>query len=183
MSNLLVAAQSEAVAHLNRGLEVLSSLPGGVGRQKCELGLQLALGQASVAAKGFAALETAHAYARARDLCRELGDVPEFVPALYGHFIVHFQRSELRIAHEAASELLYSAEVRGDVAARVTGHRIVGSALYHLGRLVESRTHLEAGLALYEPGRDRNSALVYALDFARSLLVLARPRAFCAWLS
>ena len=121
---------SEAVAHLNRGLEVLSSLPGGAGRQKCELGLQLALGQASVAAKGFAALETAHAYARARDLCRELGDVPEFVPALYGHFIVHFQRGELRIAHEAASELLYWAEVRGDVAARVTGHRIVGSALY-----------------------------------------------------
>ena len=56
------------------------------------------------------------------------------------------------------------AEDRDDAAARVTGHRIVGSALYHLGRLVESRTHLEEGLALYDPERDRGSALVYALD-------------------
>ena len=44
------------------------------------------------------------------------------------------------------------AEERGDAAARVTGHRIVGSALYHLGRLAESRAHLEKGLALYDPG-------------------------------
>jgi predicted ATPase len=68
------------------------------------------------------------------------------------------------VAHDAAWELLRSAEHRGDAAARVTGHRIVGSALYHLGRLAESRTHLEKGLALYEPGRDRGSAFVYALD-------------------
>jgi predicted ATPase len=36
--------------------------------------------------------------------------------------------------------------------------------LYHLGRFAESRTHLEEGLALYNPARDRGSALVYALD-------------------
>ena len=158
------SATAEAVAHLTRGLEVLAGLPGGAERQRRELGLQLALGQASIAAKGFAAPETGRAYARARELCRELGDVPELFPALYGRFIVHFQRGELAAAHEAARELLRSAEERGDAAARVTGHRIVGSALYHLGRLAESRAHLEKGLALYDPERDRGSALVYALD-------------------
>ena len=158
------SATAEAVAHLTRGLEVLAGLPDGPERQRRELGLQLALGQASIAAKGFAAPETGRAYARARELCRELGDVPELFPALYGRFIVHFQRGELAVAHEAARELLRSAEDRGDAAARVTGHRIVGSALYHLGRLAESRAHLEKGLALYDPGRDRGSAFVYALD-------------------
>ncbi len=155
---------AEAVAHLSRGLDALADLPGGAERQRRELALQLALGQASIAAKGFAAPETGRAYARARELCRELGDVPELFPALYGRFIVHFQRGELTVAHDAATELLQLAEDRGDEAARVTGHRIVGSALYHLGRLAESRAHLEKGLALYEPGRDRGSALVYALD-------------------
>ena len=158
------SAMAEAVAHLTTGLEVLAGLPGGPERQRRELGLQLALGQASIAAKGFAAPETGRAYARARELCRELGDVPELFPALYGRFIVHFQRGELAVAHEAARELLQLAEERGDAAARVTGHRIVGSALYHLGRLAESRAHLEKGLALYEPERDRGSAFVYALD-------------------
>ncbi|HYZ33461.1 MAG TPA: AAA family ATPase [Crenalkalicoccus sp.] len=158
------SATSEAVAHLTRGLEMLAELPGGPAHWRRELGLQLALGQASLAAKGFAAPETGRAYARAGELCRGAGDVPEFFPALYGRFIVHFQRGELAVAHEAARELLRSAESRGDAAARVTGLRIVGSALCHLGRFAESRAHLEAALALYEPGRDRSSALVYALD-------------------
>jgi hypothetical protein len=60
--------------------------------------------------------------------------------------VVHFQQGELAAAHEVARELSRLAEERGDAAARVTGHRIVGSALYHLGRLAESRTRLEAGL-------------------------------------
>lgn len=158
------SAAAEAVEHLLRGLEVLAGVPGGAERQRRELGLQLALGQASIAAKGFAAAETGRAYSRARELCRELGDVPELFPALYGRFIVHFQRAELAVAHEAALELLRLAEDRDDAAARVTGHRIVGSALYHLGKLAESRHHLEKGSTLYEPGRDRSSAFVYALD-------------------
>ena len=57
-----------------------------------------------------------------------------------------------------------SAEERGDDAARVTGHRMVGSALFQLGRLVESRGHFEAALALYDPVRDRTSAFVYAIN-------------------
>ena len=68
------------------------------------------------------------------------------------------------MAHEVARELLRLAEERGDAAAQVTGHRMVGSALCQLGRLAESRAHLEAGLALYDPVRDRSSALVYAID-------------------
>ena len=158
------SAMAEAVAQLTTGLEVLAGLPDGPERQRRELGLQLALGQASIAAKGFAAPETGRAYARARELCRELGDVPELFPALYGRSVVHFQRGELAAAHEVARELLRSAEERGDAAARVTGHRIVGSALCQLGRLAESRDHLEAALALYDPVRDRTSAFVYAID-------------------
>jgi predicted ATPase len=79
-------------------------------------------------------------------------------------FIVHFQRGELAVAHEAARELLRAAEDRGETAARVAGHRIVGSALCHLGRLAESRAQLEAALGLYDAERDRGSAFVYALD-------------------
>jgi predicted ATPase len=124
---------AEAVTHLGRGLEVLERLPGAPERLRRELGLQLALGQASIAAKGFAAPETGRAYARARELCRDLGDVSEVFPILYGQSVFHVQRGELATSLEVARELLRLAEERGDTAAQVTGFRMVAGALHQLG--------------------------------------------------
>jgi predicted ATPase len=93
-----------------------------------------------------------------------LGDVPELFPALYGRFMAHFARGELGTAYEVAWELRRLGEERRDAAAWAAGHRIVGSTLHYLGRLADSRAHLEAGLALYDPDRDRGSAFVYAVD-------------------
>jgi predicted ATPase len=155
---------AEAVAHLTRGLRALQDLPPGPDRDHRELGLQLTLGQALIAAKGFAAAETGQAYGCARELCRRLGDVPELFPVLYGQSVFHFQRGELGAAQEVARDLLRQAIERGDAAAQVTGHRMVGSALCQLGRFTESRDSFEAALALYDPERDRTSALIYAID-------------------
>jgi class 3 adenylate cyclase/predicted ATPase len=158
------SATAEAVTQLTKGLEVLERLPEGRERQRRELGLQLALGQASIAAKGFAAVETGAAYTRARQLCRELGEMPELFPVLYGQSVFHFQRGELAAAYEVAHELLRLGEADGDVTAQVTGHRMIGSALCQYGRFAESRDAFEAALALYDPVRDRTSAFVYAID-------------------
>jgi predicted ATPase len=78
---LVRLAMTEAVAQLTRGLEALARLPDEPERQPHELGLQLALGQTSIAARGFAAPEPGRAYTWARDPCREQGDVPELFPA------------------------------------------------------------------------------------------------------
>ena len=53
---------------------------------------------------------------------------------------------------------------QGNVAAQLIGHRMVGSALCQYGRFAESRDAFEAALALYDPVRDRDSGLVYAID-------------------
>ena len=47
----------EAVAQLAQGLELLADLPGGDERDELELDVQVALGAAIIATKGFAALE------------------------------------------------------------------------------------------------------------------------------
>jgi hypothetical protein len=65
--------------------------------------------------------------------------------------------------HEAAREVLRLSKEQGDATAEVVGHRIVGTSLFQLGRLAESRAHLEAGVALYDPVRDRDSRFVYAI--------------------
>jgi predicted ATPase len=50
-------SMAEAAAHLAKGLAVIDRLPDGPDRNYRELALQVALGQASIAAKGFAAPE------------------------------------------------------------------------------------------------------------------------------
>jgi predicted ATPase len=173
------SATAEAVAHLHKGLELLEGLPDDPERRRRELGLQLVLGPALIAAKGFAAPETGRAYARACELCRELGDSRKLIPALYGQSVVHWQRAELAAAHEVARELLPLAEEQGDAAAEVVGHRILGAYLFQLGRLAEGRAHSESGLALYDPVRDRSSRFVYAVD-SRVVCLLWLSQAFLA---
>ena len=158
------SATAEAVVQLTKGLAILEAVPHGPERQRHELAFQLALGQASIATKGFAAEETGRAYARARELCEELGKAPELYPVLYGRSVFHFQRGELGAAHDVARELLRRGEVGNDIPAQITGHRMIGSALSQLGRLAESREHFLAALTLYDPIRDRSSAIVYAID-------------------
>src|SRR3954471_3449146 len=177
------SATAEAVAQLSRGLELLAGLPDSPERRRREVGLQLGLGPALIAAKGFAAPETGRAYARACELCRELGDTQRLFPALYGQAAVHWQRAEVAAMHEVARELLRSAEEQGDATAEVVGHRLLGNSLFQLGRLAESRAHSEAGIALYDATRDLNSRFAYALDsrviclhwLSHALLTLGYP--------
>jgi predicted ATPase len=176
------SAMHEAVAHLGRALDLLKTLPDDAERRRCELALQLSLGPALVAAKGFAVPETVKVYARACELARQAEDGTAIFAALYGQWVVQFNQ-QLAAAHEVAGELLCLARDREDVAAEVTGHRAVGSTFFKLGRLTEGRGHLESGLALYDPVRDRNSGYVYAYDsssvcaswLSHALLVMGYP--------
>src|SRR5262249_58039364 len=76
------SAHAEAIAHLTQGLEVLQTLPDTVERSYQELLLQTTLGPSLMAARGFAAPEVGLAYARARELCRQMGDTPQLFPVL-----------------------------------------------------------------------------------------------------
>ena len=75
----------EAIEHLTTALDALGELPGTRERSERELALQITLGNALIAGRGYAAPETSETYARARELCAELGEsAPDFLPVLYG---------------------------------------------------------------------------------------------------
>src|SRR4029453_6995500 len=98
------SAHAEAMAYLGTGLELLKSLPDTPERAQQELGLQVALGPALMAAKGFAAPEVLHAYARARELCQQVGESPEIFPVLWGLWRFYFVRAEHQTACELAEQ-------------------------------------------------------------------------------
>src|SRR5262249_38337349 len=75
----LRSANLEAIAHLQRGIELTSRLPADEGRERSELDFQLVLGPCLIATHGPAASTAVATFARARELCERLGEPPEYL--------------------------------------------------------------------------------------------------------
>src|SRR5262249_19507618 len=100
------SAYKEAVAHLIKGLELLQTFPDPSERAQQELALQVALGAAFFAVEGYTTPEVEKTYRRARELCQQLGEIPQLVPVLWSLVVSHNIRGEFRIARELAEQLV-----------------------------------------------------------------------------
>jgi predicted ATPase len=69
-------AHFEAIGNFERGLAVLSELPGGSVRDQREIELQLARGLSVLTTEGFASPKALEIYGRARELAERRGDPP-----------------------------------------------------------------------------------------------------------
>jgi predicted ATPase len=158
------SAHVEAVAHLTEGLELLKTLPATRERVQQELTFQRALGVSLITSKGFNVPEVERTYARARDLCAQLGDSQEIVPVLFGLWGFYHTRHNYLTARELAEELLTVAERHHDPALILQGHRALGDTLQLLGEFDLARAHLEEGIALYDVQQHRSHTYLYGQD-------------------
>ena len=149
------SANVEAISHLTKGLEVLKTLPDTPERTQQELMLQTTLGTPLMITKGYAAAEAERAYARARELCRQMGETPQLFLVLLGLWAFYFLRGMLHTARELAEQLLRLAQSAEDPELFVWAHHVLGATLFHLGELVSARAHLEQSIALYDPQKHR----------------------------
>ncbi|RRH90952.1 hypothetical protein EH240_32530 [Mesorhizobium tamadayense] len=145
------SAMAEAAAQFQKALDQLALLPDNNERQRQELEFYSALGAVLTTTKGSAAPETGHAYARARELWDRLGSPSEFLRVPFGQSRYHAFRGELDLAHRFDEDLLRLSRERNDPAGLVLGHLSAGRTLLYRGKFAASRSHLEAGLALYDP--------------------------------
>jgi predicted ATPase len=143
------SAHAEAICHLTTALELLTTLPNTQEHAQQELVLQTALGPALIVTKGHAAPEVEHTYARARDLCQQVGETPQLIPVLRGLSIFYMNRAQLQTACTLAEQRLSLAQRQQDQAHLLGAHDSLGGNLFHLGTFAPARTHLEQGLALY----------------------------------
>ena len=156
------SAMVEARTQLTRALSLLGTLPEKPERSRLELDLQVALGGTLIATRGWAAPETGSAFTRALELGERLRIRLQLLPALYGQYVFHLVRAELRGSHEVAQRALGAAQRTHDTAALVIGHRSVGISLIHLGKLDAAREHLEQAIGHYDPVTHRDLAFKYA---------------------
>jgi TOMM system kinase/cyclase fusion protein len=158
------SANVEAISHLTQGLELLKSLPDTPERVQQELVLQLSLGPALIATRGYAAPEVEATFIRARELCQQLGEVPQLFPALRGLSLFYFVRAEMQTAQELGERILSIAQDSQDPSLLIEAHVLRGMISWHLGELVPGLEHLERGFALYDPQQHRSLALLYGQD-------------------
>jgi predicted ATPase len=158
------SANVEAISHLTRGLELLKTLPDTPQRAQQELTLQVALGAPLMATKGYAAPVVEQAYARARELCQQVGETPQFFRVLHGLWAFYNVRAEVKTSYALAKQLLSVAESQQDTACLVEAHWALGSSSFLLGELTASRAHFEQMLALYNPQEHRSLTFVYGQD-------------------
>ena len=132
-------------------------------RQRLTL-LQVAYGNALIAARGFGAPETTEAFARARESASGDKNAPGRLAADYGLWVGSYVRGDLPSMRAHAAALLSDIEARPDSPEAGVAHRAAGMNCWHAGEYREARDHLERALALFQPGRDDDLAYRFGLD-------------------
>jgi predicted ATPase len=148
-------------------------LPESPTRFQYELDLLTTLGPVFVAARGQAATEVEHVYARARALCQQVGETIELFPILFGLLQFYANRAEYRTARELAEHLLALSHNAPDPLQRLVAHRAMGTIVYYLGEFRLACTQVEQAFALYAREQHHATVGLYGQDLGVSCCTYA----------
>lgn len=137
----------EAIAHLQKGLDLLRPCADTSQRRRQELALVLLLGLSLIATKGYADPEVGRVYTQALALCGQ-EDTPQRYWALWGLQIFSLMRAELQQARELGEQLFQLAERLHDAELLGVAHYVLATTLTSLGELQPARAHLEQAIDL-----------------------------------
>ena len=139
---------SEAMVDLSTALQLLKSLPEDEERQRREVGLQLTFAEAAAAARGPADDEVGAAFARARDLCTQLGDTRRNFRVLLGLRFFYQFKSQWQNELETSQQLVALAEREPSPPRLLWANTALGESLEYQGRHRDARAQLEKAIAL-----------------------------------
>ena len=165
------SALVEAVAQFTRALDQIATVPATPGLRREQIRLQIALANALMHTKGYAAPESRAAVEQAHLLIEQveaLGEPPEdrllLFSVLYGFFVGSFVGFDADLSLKFATQFLTLAEKQGATAPLMMGHRLTGCALVHGGDIAKGRAHLDRAIELYDPAEHRELATRFGQD-------------------
>jgi predicted ATPase/DNA-binding winged helix-turn-helix (wHTH) protein len=174
-------AYREAADHATRGLDSLAVLADSREHTRQELALQVTLGSALTATQGYAAPEVAGTYARARELCAQVGDTPQLLPVLLGVGRFYVVRGEFQTAHDVGTQLLTFAEAARDPVMLLAAHNALGVVSLYAGDFEAALRHLERGIALSRAS-DQSSAWSHPFRLVPPGVTCAIHAAWTRWM-
>ena len=151
-------ALTEAVAHLNRGLELVATLPWSSERDASELGLRTRLGTAWMMLKGWAAPEVTTSLQPALALAKSLGRHDELTPILLRLTLNVLSQGRVAEALPWTEEMLDLAKATGDADLLITAHARACTDYCFAGEFIKSAEHADKVLDLYDPERHPHHA-------------------------
>jgi class 3 adenylate cyclase/predicted ATPase len=126
--------------------------------------LQVAYGNALIAARGHGARETIEAFARARKSASRDEGAPERLAADYGLWVGSYVRGDLPSMRTHAAAFLAGVEAMPNSPEAGVAHRVLGTTHCFAGEYAEARDHLERALTLFQSGRDDDLAFRFGQD-------------------
>jgi len=176
---LQLSAYEEGIAHLTRGLALLTTLPDSPERAEQELAIQMALGVANMGAKGLQSGGTKQAYNRARELCQQMGKTSQLCQVLAELAAADYVRAEHLSARELAQEALSLAEQDEEPVLVAVGHCYLGGISLALGEYATARAHFQEMISFYDPEQHHRPFVV--LRGADLGLTALAQDACCLW--
>jgi class 3 adenylate cyclase/predicted ATPase len=166
----LRSANAEAIVHLQRGLELLQSRGDDPAQKQMALEFEVLLGQAMIAARGYAAPETMKVLLRAKKLITDSTETSLKFAILYGIWACYYVGGQADMQQVAAAEFLAEAERCGDTGTLCLAHRAMGTTYVTMGEFAAARRHLEQARALHDPDRPSQEAFHYGQDIGATVL-------------
>ena len=169
----------EAIAHLNKGMDLIAALSPSVERDGRELDLRTLLGTAWMALKGWAAQEVRDSLFPALGLANSLRRDAALLPILWGLFIHVVCRGRVAESLRWVTQAMNAAETCADPNLLIVGHHAAMSAYFWLGDPIKVQDHADRVLALYN--EERHAHLADVLNNEPKTLSLALS-AESAWM-
>src|SRR5262245_48938357 len=184
--SLARSALVEATEQLTRALDQIATLPGTPAVHSEQIKLQVALVNALMHVKGYAAPEPKAAVEQARQFIERqeaLGEPPEdpllLFSVLYGGWAASYVAFDGDVTLELASQFLAIAEKQQQIVPLMIGHRLTGTSLMLTGDIAQGRAHFNQAFALYDPATHRPLATRFGQDVGVSIFVY---RALAHWM-
>jgi len=147
------SANTEALNHFARGLDLLPKIDDPMLRNKSELLLQTSLGHSLRSIKGWSIDSVKHAYTRALQLCKESGFDEHTLPAVFGLWTWNFLRAALGEAQTLAEHLMNTAEDVNDSVFKVLAQQALGFTLFARGQFAAAQVALERSISMCEENK------------------------------
>jgi predicted ATPase/DNA-binding winged helix-turn-helix (wHTH) protein len=153
---------------------------------RTQIKFQVALANALMHVKGYAAPETKAAVERARVLIEQadgLGEPPEdpllLFSILYGFWAMNFVAFNGDAMRELATQFLVLAQRQRATFPLMLGHRLTAASLLFTGNISQSRAHYDQAIAAYNPDEHRPLATRFGQDLGVTIL---SHRSWALWL-
>jgi hypothetical protein len=103
----------------------------------------------STRGQGYTPPEVGRTFARARELCQSIGEMPHMFPILLGLWIYYIMRAEYEASAELAEQMLSLGHQTDDPPGILLGNLVSSGTALFMGDLNTTLKHAEAALASY----------------------------------